>query len=129
MELNTLGGVMGLSMTKMKEMVDVNTVIGNPIYTPDGITLIPVTQVSMGLATGGADVKGKSTGLGAGTGSGVKMQPQGFLIIKDGMIRFVSAKAPADTSLDRVLDMIPDIFDRVEKLVKDVRDSKGTAAE
>ena len=121
----TLGEVMGLSMTKMKEMVDVNTVIGNPIYTPDGITLIPVTQVSMGLATGGADVAGKSNTLGAGAGSGVKMNPQGFLIIKDGMIRFVSTKAPATTSLDRVLDMIPDVFDRVEKLVKDVKEKKN----
>lgn len=114
-------------MTKMKEMVDVNTVIGDPIYTPDGITLIPVTQVSMGLATGGADVAGKSNTLGAGAGSGVKMQPQGFLIIKDGMIRFVSTKAPANTALDRALDMIPDIFDRVEKLVKDTKANKAAA--
>ena len=118
---------MGLSMTKMKEMVDVNTVIGNPIFTPDGITLIPVTQVSMGLATGGADVAGKANTLGAGAGSGVKVNPQGFLIIKDGMIRFVSTKAPADTSLDRALDMIPDIFDRVEKLIHDVKGKKNTA--
>lgn len=129
MERNTLGEVMGLSMTKMKEMVDVNTVIGNPIYTPDGITLIPVTQVSMGLATGGADVAGKANTLGAGAGSGVKMNPQGFLIIKDGMIRFVSTKAPAETALDRALDMIPDIFDRVEKLVKDVKENKTGSTE
>ena len=124
MERNTLGDVMGISMTKMKEMIDVNTVIGNPIYTPDGITLIPVTQVSMGLATGGADVAGKSNTLGAGAGSGVKMQPQGFLIIKDGMIRFVSTKAPATTTLDRALDMLPDVFDRVEKLINDSKKNK-----
>ena len=121
---NTLSEVMGLSMTKMKEMVDVNTVIGNPIYTPDGITLIPVTQVSMGMGAGGADSMGKNV-MGAGAGGGVKMNPQGFLIIKDGMIRFVSTKAPADTSLDRLLDMIPDVFDRVEKLVKDVKAKKN----
>jgi len=129
MEKNTLGEVMGISMTKIKEMVDVNTVIGNPIYTPDGITLIPVTQVSLGLATGGADVAGKANTLGVGTGSGVKMQPQGFLIIKDGMIRFVSTKAPADTALDRALDMIPDIFDRVEHLIANVKDKKAADAE
>ena len=117
MERNTLGEVMGISMTKMKEMVNVNTIIGDPIYTPDGITLIPVTQVSMGMGAGGADSMGKNV-MGAGAGGGVKMNPQGFLIIKDGMIRFVSTKAPADTSLDRLLDMIPDMFDRVEKLVK-----------
>ena len=115
---------MGLSMTKMKEMVNVNTIIGDPIYTPDGITLIPVTQVSMGMGAGGADSMGKNV-MGAGAGGGVKMNPQGFLIIKDGMIRFVSTKAPADTSLDRLLDMIPDVFDRVEKLVKDVKAKKN----
>lgn len=124
MERNTLGEVMGISMTKMKEMVNVNTIIGDPIYTPDGITLIPVTQVSMGMGAGGADSMGKNV-MGAGAGGGVKMNPQGFLIIKDGMIRFVSTKAPADTSLDRLLDMIPDMFDRVEKLVKDVKAKKN----
>ncbi len=124
MERNTLGEVMGISMTKMKEMVNVNTIIGDPIYTPDGITLIPVTQVSMGMGAGGADSMGKNV-MGAGAGGGVKMNPQGFLIIKDGMIRFVSTKAPADTSLDRLLDMIPDVFDRVEKLVKEVKTKKN----
>ena len=127
MERNTLGEVMGISMTKMKEMVNVNTIIGDPIYTPDGITLIPVTQVSMGMGAGGADMIGKSNSMGAGAGGGVKMNPQGFLIIKDGMIRFVSTKAPATSSLDRVLDMIPDMFDRVEKLVKDVKEKKNAA--
>lgn len=127
MERNTLGEVMGISMTKMKEMVNVNTIIGDPIYTPDGITLIPVTQVSMGMGAGGADSMNKNT-LGAGAGGGVKMNPQGFLIIKDGMIRFVSTKAPADTSLDRLLDMIPDVFDRVEKLIKDAKEKKNPTA-
>ncbi len=126
MEKTTLSEVMGTSMTKIKEMVDVNTVIGDPIYTPDGITLIPVTQVSLGLATGGADIAGKSVGIGAAAGSGVKLQPQGFLIIKDGMIRFVSTKAPADTALDRALDMIPDIFDRVEHLIANAKEKKSS---
>lgn len=129
MEKTTLSEVMGSSISKIKEMVDVNTVIGDPIYTPDGITLIPVTQVSLGLATGGADITGKSSGIGSATGSGVKMQPQGFLIIKDGMIRFVSTKAPADTALDRALDMIPDIFDRVEHLIVNAKEKKTPAAE
>ena len=129
MEKTTLSEVMGTSMTKIKEMVDVNTVIGDPIYTPDGITLIPVTQVSLGLATGGADITGKSAGISAAAGSGVKLQPQGFLIIKDGMIRFVSTKAPAETALDRALDMIPDIFDRVEHLISNAKEKKAPQGE
>ncbi len=126
MERNTLSEVMGSSMSKIKEMIDVNTVIGDPIVTPDGITLIPVTQVSMGVASGGADVSGKSQTLSAGTGSGVKMQPQGFLIIKDGMIRFMSTTTPANTTLDRALDMLPDIFDRVEHMITNVKEKKNT---
>lgn len=124
MEKSKLGEVMDISMTKIKEMVDVNTVVGDPIYTPDGITLIPVSQVSLGLATGGADVPSKNsgTGMGAATGSGVRMQPLGFLIIKDGMIRFVSTKAPGDSAMDRLLDMIPDLFDRVEHMIQNVKE-------
>lgn len=128
MEKTTLSEVMGSSMTKIKEMIDVNTVIGDPIVTPDGITLIPVTQVSMGIGSGGADIIGKNQTLSAGTGSGVKMQPQGFLIIKDGMIRFMSTNAPANTTLDRALDMLPDIFDRVEHMIANVKEKKNTEA-
>lgn len=129
MEHHALGEIMDVSMTKIKEMVDVNTVVGDPIFTPDGITLIPVTQVSLGLATGGGEGGAKgNTGMGAGTASGVKMQPQGFLIIKDGMIRFVSTTTPATSTLDRVLDMIPDVFDRVEHLIDNAKEKKAEPA-
>jgi len=127
MENHALKEVMDVSLTKIKEMVDVNTIIGDPVFTPDGITLIPVSQVSMGLATGGGEGGAKgSTGVGAGTASGVKMQPLGFLVIKDGMIRFVSTTTPAATTLDRMLDMIPDVFDRVEHLIENVKEKKDT---
>lgn len=116
---------MDISLKKVKEMVDVNTVIGDPVFTPDGITLIPVSQVSLGLATGGGEGgKGGSSGVGAGTASGVKMFPMGFLIVKDGLVRFVSTKAPADTVFDRALDMIPEVFDRVENLIKNIKDKQ-----
>lgn len=129
MEKRSLGEVMDISMTKIKEMVDVNTVIGDPIYTPDGITIIPVSQVSLGLATGGGNgEKTGSAGYGVGTGSAVRMQPLGFLVVKDGMIRFISTKGPADTALDRALDMIPDVFDRVEKLIQNIKDKKQDEA-
>ena len=125
MEKQGLGEIMDISMKKVKEMVDVNTVIGDPVFTPDGITLIPVSQVSLGLATGGGEGgKSGSTGVGAGTASGVKLFPMGFLIVKDGMVRFVSTKAPADTVFDRALDMIPEVFDRVENLIKNIKDKQ-----
>lgn len=129
MEKHALGEIMDVSMRKIKEMVDVNTVIGDPVFTPDGITLIPVSQVSMGLATGGGEgEKSGGSGVGAGTASGVKMFPMGFLVVKDGMVRFVSTKAPADTAFDRALDMLPDVFDRVEKLIQNMKDKKQDEA-
>ena len=117
------------TISKIREMVDVNNVIGEPIVVGD-ITIIPVSKVSVGFGGGGSDyVKNVGSGepFGGGVGGGVKVNPICFLIIKDGMIRFVSTKAPADTSLDRALDMIPDIFDRVEKLIHDVKGKKNTA--
>lgn len=129
MEKSYLGEVMNVSMTKIKEMVDVNTVIGDPVFTPDGITLIPVSQVSLGLATGGGEGgKNGGSGMGAGVGSGVKMFPLGFLVVKDGLVRFVSTKAPADTFLDRALDMIPEVFDRVENLINNVKNKQSDEA-
>ncbi|MCI9468600.1 MAG: sporulation protein YtfJ [Oscillospiraceae bacterium] len=130
MEKSYLGEVMNISMTKIKEMVDVNTVIGDPVFTPDGITLIPVSQVSLGLATGGGEggLKNGNNGMGAGVGSGVKMYPLGFLVVKDGLVRFVSTKAPADTFLDRALDMIPEVFDRVENLINNVKNKQPDEA-
>lgn len=125
-----MGEVMNISMTKIKEMVDVNTVIGDPIFTPDGITLIPVSQVSLGLATGGGEggTKGGHDGMGAGVGSGVKMFPLGFLVVKDGLVRFVSTKAPADTAFDRALDMIPEVFDRFENMICNIKNKKSDEA-
>lgn len=122
MEKQGLGEIMDVSLKKIKEMVDVNTVIGDPVFTPDGITLIPVSQVSLGLATGGGEGgKNGGSGVGAGTASGVKMFPMGFLVVKDGLVRFVSTKAPADTVFDRALDMLPEVFDRVENLINNVK--------
>ena len=129
MEKQALGEIMDVSMRKIKEMVDVNTVIGDPVFTPDGITLIPVSQVSLGLATGGGEGgHNGGSGVGAGTASGVKMFPLGFLVVKDGLVRFVSTKAPADTAFDRALDMLPEVFDRVENLINNVKNKKTDEA-
>lgn len=129
MEKNGLGELMDVSMSKIKEMVDVNTVIGDPVFTPDGITLIPVSQVSLGLATGGGEGgKSGSSGVGTGTASGVKMFPMGFLVVKDGLVRFVSTKVPTDSALDRALDMLPEVFDRVEHLINNIKNKKSDEA-
>ena len=96
-----------------------NTVVGTPITTPDGITLIPVSKVSFGFGSGGSDfpVKEKS-GFGGGNGAGIKIEPIGFLTIKEGSVRMVNITPPADTTIDRAIELIPDVIDRVEAFIE-----------
>ncbi len=96
MEMHPLGEMMETTMAKIKEMVDVNTIVGTPITTPDGITLIPVSRVSFGFGSGGSDfpVKDKS-GFAGANGAGVKIEPIGFLTIKDGTVRMINITPPA----------------------------------
>ena len=109
-------------------MVDVNTIVGTPVTTPDGITLIPVSKVSFGFAAGGSDfpVKEKS-GFGGGNGAGIKIEPVGFLTIKDGSVRMINITPPADTTLDRVIELIPDVIDKVEEFIEKRKADKQEA--
>jgi sporulation protein YtfJ len=107
-------------MTKLKEMVDVNTVVGAPISTPDDITIIPVSKVSFGFASGGYDFPSPTKekgGFGGGNGAGVKVEPIGFLIIKEGNIRMINIAPPAGTTIDRLVELIPEVIDRVDAFI------------
>ena len=105
------------TMSKIREMVDVNSVIGEPITTPDGVTIIPVSKVSVGFGGGGSDFVSKNAGhdnpFGGGAGGGVKVTPVAFLIIKDGSVRMLPVAAPANTTADRLVEMIPDTLDKL----------------
>ena len=111
-----LGEMMETAMEKIKTMVDSNTVVGEPITTPDGGTLIPVSRVSFGFASGGNDSAGKA-GVWGGSGAAVKVEPIGFLLIQNGTARMLGIQMPAFTTADRVIDMLPDVLDRVEGYV------------
>ena len=102
--------VLQTTMSKVKEMVDANTVVGQPITTQDGVTLIPVSRLSFGFATGGSDF-GKV--LGGGSGAGVNVIPMAFLIVKDGNVRMLPVAPPPGDTISRVVDLVPDMFDRV----------------
>ena len=83
-EKNSVSELMETTMTKIREMVDSNSVIGEPITTPDGVTLIPVSRVSLGFGSGGGTYGQTSERFGGGGGAGVKIDPVAFLVIKDG---------------------------------------------
>ena len=86
-------GLMNVTMEKIHQMVDSNTIIGKPITTEDGITILPVSKVSFGFASGGTDFNGKNAAnkdlFGGGSGAGVNIQPVAFLVIKDGCVRTI----------------------------------------
>ena len=100
-------------------MVDSNTVVGEPIVTPDGVTLIPVSRVSFGFASGASDgTSGGGKGsVWGGSGAAVKVDPIGFLLINGGSVRMVGLSMPAVSTADRIIDMVPEVLDRVEGYV------------
>lgn len=104
------------TIQKIREMVDVNSVIGTPIQTPDGVTIIPVSKVSVGFGGGGSDFanrNGSENPFGGGAGGGVKVTPICFLIIRDGNVRMLSVPEPANTTADRIVEMLPDTLDKL----------------
>ena len=115
-----LGDLMENSMSKIREMVDSNTIIGQPITTADGVTLIPVSRLSFGFGCGGGDY-GKQAGashFGGGSTAGVRVEPVAFLVIKDGVTRVLPVAMPAMTTADRVIEMVPQVMDRVENFIE-----------
>lgn len=104
------------TIQKIREMVDVSSVIGDPITTPDGVTIIPVSKVSVGFGGGGSDFASKNSAenpFGGGVGAGVKVTPVCFLVVKDGNVRMMPVAAPANTTADRIVEMVPDTLDKI----------------
>ena len=113
----TLPNMLDNTIAKIREMVDVNSVIGNPITTPDGVTIIPVSKVSVGFGGGGSDYTKNQEAFGGGAGGGVKVTPICFLIVKDGNVRMMPVAAPASTTADRIVEMVPDTLDKIAAFI------------
>lgn len=118
-----INDVLGLTMERLKEMVDVNTVVGTPITTPDGVTVIPISRVSMGFASGGSDFSpknlpaNKSNCFGGGSGAGVTITPVSFLIIHGDNVRIINANPMPDGAVEKAINMVPEIVDKVTDMV------------
>ncbi len=110
--------LMTTTLQKIKEMVDVDVVVGKPIQTPDGLTLIPVCRLSMGFAGGGSEfgktprVEGKNN-FGGGSGAGIKVDPVAFLVVRGDNVRLLPVGMPPAGPVDRVVEMVPDVVDKV----------------
>ena len=123
---NSISAMMEASMGKIREMVDSNTVVGEPITTADGVTLIPVSRLSFGFGCGGGDYGKQQDKLGAGAAAGVRVEPMAFLVVKDGVTRMLPVGTPAITTVDRIVEMVPQVMDRVEGFIDKKREKAAT---
>lgn len=110
------------TIAKIREMVDVNSVIGEPI-TAGGVTIIPISKVSVGLGGGGSDFVSKNLNksenpFGGGVGAGVKVTPVAFLVIKEGSVRMLPVATPANTTADRLVEQVPDLLDKISAFIE-----------
>ena len=118
------------TIAKIREMVDVNSVIGTTITTPDGVTIIPVSKISVGVGGGGSDFVSKNPNkqenpFGGGAGGGVKVTPVAFLVIKESTVRVLPIPAPANTTADRIVEQVPDVLDKLADFIDSRMEKKG----
>lgn len=126
----SLPNMLDSTIAKVREMVDVNSVVGEPITTADGVTIIPVSKVSVGFGGGGSDFVSKNVNhqdnpFGGGVGAGVKVTPVAFLIIKDGNVRMLPVATPANTTADRLVEMVPDTLDKIAAFIDSRTEKKA----
>lgn len=109
------------TIQKIREMVDSNSVVGEPITAGD-VTIIPISKISIGLGGGGSDFVSKNVNrqenpFGGGVGAGVKVTPVAFLVVKEGNVRMLPVAAPASTTADRLVEMVPDTLDKIASFI------------
>ncbi len=118
-----ISDLMATTMAKIRDMMDANTVVGQPIEA-GGVTVIPVCRISIGYGSGGSDFAQKNqkpenpNAFGGGAGMGVSITPIAFLVIREGNVRMLSVEQPTSTVAERVIDLVPDVVDRVATAVK-----------
>lgn len=123
-ENKKLNEVLNASIAKIKEMTDVNTTIGDPITTPNGTTVIPISRVSCGFAAGGSDLPSKAQPgelFGGGTGAGIRIDPIAFLVIHNDNVRVMQIE-PYFSSTDRALEKVPEVVDKIAALFNKEKD-------
>jgi sporulation protein YtfJ len=119
--------LLGISIEKIKEMADVNAIIGEPIKLPDGTTIIPVSKVSYGFASGGSDLPSKYDKdlFGGGAGAGVSIKPEGFLVISpDGSAKMVNMEG-ANDPISNAIDKAPALIDKITSIVNKKKAAKN----
>ena len=115
-----INALLDTTLSKIRELVDSQTVIGEPIVISPKLTLIPISKMSFGFASGGSDFSGKdapNVHFGGGSGAGVKIAPVAFVVVKDDNVRIMSV-SPSDTPVDKLVDAVPDMIDKISGMFK-----------
>jgi len=122
-EKHQISELMETTMQKIREMIGANAIVGDPISTGDGVTLIPVSKVQFGFAGGGTEFS-KTSGktdpgnFGGGTGAGVSIMPICFIVAKGDKIELLYINPPATTTVDRIIDMVPEVIDKISDFME-----------
>lgn len=124
MEKHPIDALMGTTMDSIKDMVDVNTVVGDPVQAADGTTIIPVSRVSFGFAAGGGEYsagQGKAPAapeglpFAGGSGAGVSVHPMGFLVVGNGQVKMLPTNYA--TPVDRVMELLPEVMGEIKNVL------------
>lgn len=115
--MSNVQGILDTTIDKMRSMAGADTVIGEAITTPDGVTLIPVSKVTYGFASGGSDFSNKSGMLlfGGGGGGGMTVTPVAFVVISNSNVRVINVNS-SETALDKAVGIIPELVDKIKEI-------------
>ena len=119
MKEKSANGILSTTIEKVRDLVNVNTIIGEPIVLPDGLTIIPVSKVTYGFASGGSDFPSKNNVelFGGAGGAGITINPVAFLVIKDGDVT-IKHIVSDDNAVERAVSLVPEMFDKITSLKK-----------
>lgn len=127
MKEQSASGILGTSIDKIKDLVDVSTIIGDPIKISESLQIIPVSKVTYGFASGGTDFPSKTNAelFGGGGGAGVTISPVAFLVVNNGSVsvKYINA---AEGSVERVIGMVPDIVDKATDVISQLKNKNNT---
>ena len=125
--MNKIEGMENEAIKKIREVVNAETIIGEPIIAEGGVTIIPVSKVAYGFASGGSDLSAKNTEkkdlFGGGSGGGVSITPVAFLVISGSDVKLLQVQS-FFSSIDRIVAMTPELMDKIKGMFKKKKSNK-----
>lgn len=120
--------ILSTSMEKLRELVDVNTIVGTPITVSESTTIIPISKVSFGFGSGGSDfpANNQKEAFGGGSGGGVSIQPLAFIVVNDGDVKLLQMTS-ANNTADKVVNLVPELIDKISSLFPKKKEDKTDA--